>query len=70
MPMNGYSLQRILVHPAREGFPDLRVRSETHHGVLTFLVTARRPEPGSWIGPPDEHLSGSATGGGVALTPR
>ena len=43
MQMNGYSLQAILVHLAHEGFPDVQVRSETHHGVLTFLVTARRP---------------------------
>lgn len=46
MQMNGYSLQAILVHLARAGFPDVSLRSETHHGVLTFLVTARRPEHG------------------------
>ena len=43
MQMNGYSLQRILVLLAGEGFPEVHVRSETHHGVLTFLLSARRP---------------------------
>ena len=33
----------ILVHLAAEQMTDVSVRSETHHGVLTFLVTARRP---------------------------
>jgi len=44
MQMNGYSLQAILVRLAAEGMTDVRVRSETHHGVLTFLVLARRPD--------------------------
>ena len=43
MQMNGYSLQAILVHLAAEQMTDVSVRSETHHGVPTFLVTARRP---------------------------
>ena len=43
MQMNGYSLQAILVHLAAERMTDVSVRSETHHGVLTFLLTARRP---------------------------
>jgi 2-polyprenyl-3-methyl-5-hydroxy-6-metoxy-1,4-benzoquinol methylase len=46
MQMNGYSVQAILVRLAAEQMTEVSVRSEVHHGVLTFLLAARRPPVG------------------------